>query len=238
LKCARQEFAGLIYCSDYPCSHWTQLYATVGSTMSGCPISSCLRPKQQFANHSSFRLCPANESKIVLPHVRDDYGQNGIYRDEEGSRLGECAPIPRGSFVVPSNGGLPSSSKLVAPGASRGMGTSRSSRARSLLRGLRQPDTRPTTGNIGKNCGAGQVCLRLVGRAYRSYCYGRHDGEHGGRKCGVRHAVGTERTSGHFRVALGINQLPPTAAYVESHSESTLVTTSKLRRSSGPGPIA
>jgi hypothetical protein len=203
LRCARREFAGLIYCSDYPCSHWTQLYATVGSTMSGCPISSCLRPKQQFANHSSFRLCPANESKIVLPHVRDDYGQKGIYRDEEGSRLGERAPIPRGSFVVPSNCGLPSPSKLVAPGASRGMGTSRSSRARSLLRGLRQPDTRPTTGNIGKNCGAGQVCLRLVGRAYRSYCYGRHDGENGGRKCGVRHAVRAERISGHFRLALG-----------------------------------
>ncbi len=120
-------------------------------------------PKQQFANHSSFRLCPANESKIVLPHVRDDYGQKGIYGDEEGSRLGECAPIPRDSFVVPSNCGLPSPSKLVAPGASRGMGTSRSSRARSLLRGLRQPDTRPTTGNIGKNCGTGQACLRLAG---------------------------------------------------------------------------
>ena len=33
--------------------------------------------QQQFANHSNFRLCPANESKIVLPHVRGDYRQRG-----------------------------------------------------------------------------------------------------------------------------------------------------------------
>jgi hypothetical protein len=118
--------------------------------------------QQQFANHSCFRLCPANESKIVLTHVRGDYGQKGDFRDEEGSRLGERAPIPCDSFVVPSNCGLPSPSKLVSPGAGRGMGTSRSGGARSLLRGLRQPDLRPTTGNIGKNCGAGRACLRLV----------------------------------------------------------------------------
>src|ERR1700737_3310240 len=74
------------------------------------------RPQQQFANHSSFWLCPANESKIVLPHVRDDHGQKGEFRDEEGSRLGERAPIPRDSFVVPSNRGLPSPSKLVSLG--------------------------------------------------------------------------------------------------------------------------
>src|ERR1700680_2999054 len=97
-------------------------------------------------------------------------GQEGskAHAYECESRLGERAPIPRDSFVVPSNCGLPSPSKLFSPGAGRGMGTSRSGGARSLLRGLRQPDPRPTTGNIGKNCGAGRGCLRLVGRTYRS----------------------------------------------------------------------
>src|ERR1700680_1478183 len=105
----------------------------------------------------------ANESKIVLPHVRGHYGQKGDFRDEEGSRLGERAPIPRDSFVVPSNCGLPSPSK-VSPGPGRGMGTSRSGGARSLLQGLRQPGLRPTPGSTGENCGVWRACLRLVGQ--------------------------------------------------------------------------
>src|SRR5258706_11541787 len=56
----------------------------------------------------AFGCAPANESKIVLPHVRGDHGQKGEFRDEEGSRLGERAPIPRDSFVAPSSRGLPS----------------------------------------------------------------------------------------------------------------------------------
>src|SRR5258705_6463872 len=106
----------------------------------------------------AFGCAPANESKIVLPHVRGDHGQKGEFRDEEGSRLGERAAIPRDSFVAPSSRGLPSPSKLVSPGASRGMGTSRIGGARSLLQQLRQPDLRPTMGSTWENCRVWRAC--------------------------------------------------------------------------------
>src|SRR5258707_8947803 len=100
----------------------------------------------------AFGCAPANESKIVLPHVRGDHGQKGEFRDEEGSRLGERAPIPRDSFVAPSSRGLPSPSQLVSPGASRGQGTSRIGGDRSLLQQLRHPALRPTMGSTWENC--------------------------------------------------------------------------------------
>src|SRR5258705_6055457 len=92
----------------------------------------------------AFGCAPLTNRKSFCRTFAATTGKKGEFRDEEGSRLGERAPIPRDSFVAPSSRGLPSPSKLVSPGASRGMGTSRIGGARSLLQQLRQPDLRAT----------------------------------------------------------------------------------------------
>src|ERR1700687_3523625 len=104
---------------------------------------------------------PLTNRKSFCRTLRGDHGQKGEFRDEEGSRLGERSPIPRDSFVAPSSRGLPSPSKLVSPGASRGMGTSRIGGARSSLQQLRQPDLRPTMGSTGENYRDWRTYLRL-----------------------------------------------------------------------------
>jgi len=119
------------------------------------------------SNHSqtiqAFGCAPLTNRKSFCRTFAATTGERE-FSDEEGSRLGERAPIPRDSFVVPSNRGPPSPSKLVSPGAGRGMGTSRSGGARSLLRGLRQPRLRPTRGSTGENWGVWRARLRLVGQ--------------------------------------------------------------------------
>src|ERR1700680_1483609 len=111
----------------------------------------------------AFGCAPLTNRQLFCRTFAATTGKKGSFREQEGSRLGERAPIPRDSFVVPSNRGLPSPSK-VSPGPGRGMGTSRSGGARSLLQGLRQPGLRPTPGSTGENCGVWRACLRLVGQ--------------------------------------------------------------------------
>ncbi len=138
-----------------------------------CAVSA-LRPRSNSSQTiQAFGCVPLTNRKSFCRTFAATTGKKGIIRDEQGNRLGERAPIPRDSFVVPSNRGLPSPSKMVSPGAGRGVGTSRSGGARSLLRGLRPLVPPPTTGNIGKNCGAGRACLRLVGRGSLTGAPGR-----------------------------------------------------------------
>src|SRR6267378_7159897 len=50
-----------------------------------------------------------------------------------GNHLGKSAPISRNSFVVSSNRGVSTSSKVVSSGASRTVGPSRRGRTRRLF---------------------------------------------------------------------------------------------------------
>src|SRR5258706_9185859 len=100
----------------------------------------------------AFGCAPLTNRKSFCRTFAATTGKKGSSVDEEGSCLGERAAIPRDSFVAPSSRGLPSPSKLVSPGASRGMGTSHIVGARSLLQQLRQPDLRPTMGSTWENC--------------------------------------------------------------------------------------
>jgi hypothetical protein len=81
--------------------------------MKGCNSSQTIQ---------AFGCAPLTNRKSFCRTFAATTGKKEEFRDEEGSRLGERAPIPRDSFVAPSNRGLPSPSKLVSPGAGRGNG--------------------------------------------------------------------------------------------------------------------